>query len=213
MTFFKQNESQTETTMQKRAKHDAGSSSAGEITLLLSDMKNPKTLDRLMRLTYDRLHQLAAARLRHERSGHSLQATELVDETCLRLITKGVVYENRAHFFGAASKAMRRILVEAARRRGARKRGGGWHRIDTDQAGLIGCEQESDLLDFNSMLTRLEAVDPGLSKVVELRIFGGWSWREIADILEIAESTARRRFSDARNWLRAAVACSDRGVA
>lgn len=174
----------------------------GDLTLLLSDMKNPESLQRLMRLAYPDLHHVAEARFRKERPGHTWQPTALVNEACIRLIESGGPFHNRRHFFGAASRAMRRLLLDSARRRKAQKRGGHWQRVEFDPAEDIGFEQSSDLLDFNTALQLLERLQPRLSEVAELRVFGGWSFDEIAHILGIAESTARRRWTRAKIRLR-----------
>jgi RNA polymerase sigma factor (TIGR02999 family) len=175
---------------------------AGELTLLLSDVNNPEALWTVMRLAYNELHSIAGAHFRREFPGRTLQPTALLHEACLRLIEGGAVLQNRRHFFGAASKAMRRILVDSARRRRATKRGGQWRRVEFSEAERIGFEQQDDLLDFHAALTRLAAAKPLWSEVAELRVFGGWSTAEAAVILEIATSTARRRWALARRWLR-----------
>jgi RNA polymerase sigma factor (TIGR02999 family) len=181
------------------------STSPSEITLLLSDETNPESLRAVMRLAYGELRGIAAHHCRTEPPGRTWQPTALVNEACIRLIESGTPLKNRRHFFGAASEAMRRILVDSARRRRAQKRGGCWRRVDFTAAEQIGFEQPSELLDLNAALTRLEAVEPRLSEVVKLRVFGGWSTTEIAMILGIGESTTRRHWLAARTWLRGAI--------
>jgi RNA polymerase sigma factor (TIGR02999 family) len=159
-----------------------------------------------MRLAYDELHRIAVGHFRHEPPGRTLQPTALVHEAFIRLIGEGAVFKNRRYFFAAASKAMRRILVDSARRRRARKRGGDLRRVDFNAAERVGFEQAGDLLDFHATLRRLGAAKPVWAEAAELRVFGGWSTKEVATILGIGESTARRRWAKAKNWIRDAIA-------
>lgn len=181
---------------------------AGELTLLLSDINNPESLWTAMGLAYEELHGIAAHYVRYEPQGRTLQPTILLNEACIRLKKSGTVFKNRRHFFGAAAKAMRRVLLDAARRRRATKHGGHLRRVDFSEAERFGFEQPSELLDFHAALTRLERVQPLWSEVAELRVFGGWSTRQAATILGIGQSTARKRWASAREWLRKALAAS-----
>jgi len=174
----------------------------GEITLILANVNDPDSLKIVMALAYEELHSVASRQCRNEPTGRTWQPTALLNEACIRLMAAGTTLKNRRHFFGAASHAMRRILIERARWRKAQKRGGRWRRVDFSEAEAIGFEQTSDLLDFNAALTRLGKVEPRLSEVAELRVFGGWSTCEIATILGIGPSTARRRWALARNRIR-----------
>lgn len=185
-------------------------SSPGEITLVLSNTKDPDSLRTVLRLVYDELHGIAVRHCRQESPGRTLQPTALLNEACIRLLESDTRFENRGHFFGAASKTMRRVLVDRARRRGAKRRGGNWRRVDFAEAEQIGFEQPSDLLDFNAALTRLEAAKPGLSQIVELRVFGGFTNNEVAVILGIGKSTARRKWSAATERLRSAIVSQSR---
>jgi RNA polymerase sigma factor (TIGR02999 family) len=194
-----------EASMQDASKNTL-TSSVGEITLLLSGTKNPDALRTVMQLAYDELHSIAARHCYNEPPGRSLQPTALVSEACIRLIKDGAVFQNRRHFFGAASKAMRRAIVDSARRRRAKKRGGDWQRVDFAEAERIGFERPSELLDFDAALARLERLQPRLCEIAELRVFGELSTKEIATILDIGQSTARRRWAKAKKWLREAIA-------
>ena len=161
-----------------------------------------------MRLAYSELHNIAVHHFRQELLVQSLQPTDILNEACVRLLTDGTMYKNRRYFFGAASQAMHRILVENARRRGARKRGGGFRRVDFSEAERIGFEQPSELLDFHTALRRLGKVNPRWAETAELRVFGEWSTPEVAVILGIGQSTARRRWQKAREWIRDTIARS-----
>jgi RNA polymerase sigma-70 factor (ECF subfamily) len=179
--------------------------SAGTFTLILSDKTNPDSLRTVMALAYDELRAIAAHHCRKERPSRTMQPTALVNEAYLRLIKSDVTFKNRKHFFCTASRAMRRILVDTARRRKAKIRGGNWHRTDFTEAERIGFEQPSDFLDFETALARLEALDRRLSEIVELRVFGGCSNNEAAMILGMGNATARRQWSNAKKWLRDAI--------
>lgn len=182
--------------------------SAGELTLLLSDLQNPESLRTVMRLAYGDFHDIARGYARKEPPGCTLTPTALVNEACLRLLVEGSTlgpFDNRRHFFGVAARVMRRILVDRARRRNAQKRGGGWTRVDFSDAERIGFEQPIELLDFHAVLTRLHEFRPLWGEMAELRIFGGWSTLQAAGIVGIAPSTARRRWARAKDWLRRAL--------
>ncbi len=175
---------------------------AGDITLLLSNTNDPESLRTVMRLAYKELHGIAVHHFREEPPGGTLQPTALIHEVFLRFFGGKAVFENRRHFFAAASRAMYRILVENARRRGAFKRGGHSIRVDFSEAERIGFEKSSELLDFHTALRRLEELKPLWAEIAELRVFGEWSNPEAAVILGIGKSTARRRWQKARAWLR-----------
>jgi RNA polymerase sigma factor (TIGR02999 family) len=157
----------------------------------------------LLPLVYDELRKLAAQKLAHEKPGQTLQATALVHEAYLRLVGegKGPGWDSRGHFFAAAAEAMRRILVEAARRRGARKRGADLERIDLPElAGPPGGDA-IDLLALDEALGRLEALHPEKARVVQLRFFAGCTLEETAQALGISRATAERHWMVARAWL------------
>ena len=156
----------------------------------------------MLPLVYDELRRLAARYLLHERSGHTLQATALVNEAYLRLIeVKRVQWQNRAHFFAMAARLMRRILVDAARARGAHKRGGGAPMLSLDEALVVSTEPGNDLVALDEALTALAAVDVRKSQVVEMRFFGGLSIDETAEALHVSRDTVKRDWKMAKLWL------------
>ena len=158
----------------------------------------------LLPLVYDELRKLAAARMSAEVSGHTLQPTALVHEAYLRLVGDQR-FDGRGHFFAAAAEAMRRILVEAARRRGSRKRGGDRIRYEFDPAALAAPERAEELLAVNDALDGLAAVDPQAAELVKLRYFAGLSVDEAAAALGTSTRTTERLWVYARTWLRRAI--------
>jgi RNA polymerase sigma factor (TIGR02999 family) len=175
-----------------------------DITVLLGAAAgDPRAAADLLPLVYDELRRLAAARMAAERPGQTLQATALVHEAYLRLVGGGQPdgWNGRGHFFAAAAEAMRRILIETARRKGGPQHGGGWHRVALADA-LPGVVTPDDrLLDFDQVLTRLQAVDPPAARLVELRFFAGLTMQEAADALGLPLRTAERNWTFARTWL------------
>jgi RNA polymerase sigma factor (TIGR02999 family) len=161
-----------------------------------------EALAALMPLVYDELRRLAARHMRRERPGQTLQATALVHDVYLRLLRDSrLSWQNRAHFFGIAARSMRQILIERARTRGAAKRGGSRVRV-TFEPGLIAAESPSlDLEALDEALTRLDALDAELARVVEVRFFGGLSIEETAEALKISPATVKRRWTVAKAWL------------
>jgi len=158
--------------------------------------------DRLMELVYDELRGKAAAFLRRERPGHTLQPTALVHETYLRLIDQNrVVWQNKAHFLGVAAQIMRRVLMDHARSRRAAKRGGGRTRVTFDEAFSGRAPRALDLVALDEALDELEQLDPAHSRIVELRAFGGLSVEETAEVMELSPATVKRHWSFARAWL------------
>lgn len=148
------------------------------------------------------MRRLAAGYLRHERHGHTLQATALVNEAYLRLVeVQQVQWQNRAHFFAMAARLMRRILVDAARSRGYQKRGGGAPVLSLDEALIVPIEPGGDLVALDDALTALAAVDVRKSQVVEMRFFGGLSLEETAEALHISRDTVKRDWKMAKLWL------------
>ena|SRR5579883_617289 len=164
---------------------------------------NADSAARLMPLVYDELRRLAAKYLRQERSGHTLQATALVHEAYLRLVdTTNVSWQNRAHFFGIAAHLMRQILVQYARERGARKRGGDAQKLSLDKTVSFPQQREFDIEDLDAALNKLAELDAEQSKIVELRFFGGLTIEETAEALGVSSSTVKREWTSARAWLR-----------
>ena len=175
-----------------------------DITQLLSAASagDRKAAAELLPLVYDELRKLAAARMAAEAPGQTLQPTALVHEAYLRLVGSNPdqPWNGRTHFFAAAAEAMRRILVEAARRKQAPKHGGGLRRVDLDD--LIQEEDALDqVLDIDQALTRLQVVDPVAARLVELRYFGGLNMEDAAEALGLTLRTAQRNWTFARTWL------------
>ncbi|MBI3261704.1 MAG: sigma-70 family RNA polymerase sigma factor [Acidobacteria bacterium] len=161
-----------------------------------------RALATLMPLVYDELRRLAAAYLRRERPGQTLQATALVHEVYIRLLQDSqLAWQNRAHFFGIAARSMRQILVERARARRAEKRGGERVRVTLDPGLVAAAPRSFDLEVLDDALTRLGALDPDFARVVEVRFFGGLSIEETAEALSVSPATIKRRWSLAKAWL------------
>ena len=151
---------------------------------------------------YAELHRLAHHHMRAERRGGTLQTTALVNEAYLRLVdTRRIRWESRAHFLGVAAQAMRRVLVDAARARGARKRGGAESPVVLDEALLAAPERSASLLALDDALTALASVDPRKSQMVELRYFAGLSVAETATVLGVSPETVHRDWRVAKAWL------------
>jgi len=166
--------------------------------------------DRLLERVYDTLRRIAIAQLRGERSGHTLQPTALVHEAYLRLLgQRDVDWRDRAHFFGLASKTMRRILVDHARRRRAQKRGAGEEveslSVEVTAGGAGDPTEAVDLLDLDRALDRFAERFPRQAKVVEMRYFSGLEFDQVAVALEVSPRTVKRDWSFARAWLRDAL--------
>ena len=160
-------------------------------------------LEELTPLVYQQLHRLAHHHLKHERPGHTLQTSALVNEAYLRLVDwKNVRWQNRAHFFAVSAQLMRRILVDFARSRRYGKRGGGVPALVLDEAALISSEKSTDLVALDEALASLSQLDARQSRVVELRFFGGLTVEETAEVLKVSAGTVRRDWSLARAWLR-----------
>ncbi len=180
-----------------------------DITLVLFQIESgdPSAADRLLPLVYDELRKLAAARLAHEQPGQTLQATALVHEAYLRLVEPAqhtASWDNRHHFFAAGAEAMRRILVEQARRKKSLRRGGDRVRLDVDQDEL-SCDfddAEADrILAIHEALDELEVMSPRKAQLVKLRFFAGMSFEEAAAALGVSTVTAKRDWAAARVWL------------
>ena len=158
--------------------------------------------DQLIALVHDELRRIARRHMGHERPGHSLQATALVNEAYMRLIDiKHVQWQNRAHFFAMSARVMRRILVDSARARGNEKRGGGVAKVPFDEALLVPQQPGQDLVALDEALQALETVHPRKSQVVEMRFFGGLSLEETAEALHVSVDTVKRDFRSAKLWL------------
>jgi RNA polymerase sigma factor (TIGR02999 family) len=158
--------------------------------------------EELLPLVYGELRRLAAARMAHEAAGQTLQPTALVHEAWLRLVADpNRTWENRAHFFGAAAEAMRRILIENARRKSRLKHGGGQARLNIEDLELEGTPTDDKVLLINEALENLETQDPELARLVVLKFFGGLTNEEVAESLQLSARTAERQWAYAKAWL------------
>ena len=175
-----------------------------EVTRLLADWRNgdQTALDRLLPLVYEELHRIAARYMRGERREHTMQTTALVNEAYMRLADyKRMQWQDRAHFFAVAAQAMRRILIDFARARHNRKRGGDAQRVSLDEGIAPAPDNSTDLLALNEALERLEKMNARQARVVELRYFGGLDEKEVGHVLGIAPRTVRADWRLARAWL------------
>jgi RNA polymerase sigma factor (TIGR02999 family) len=177
-----------------------------DVTRILNaiDRGDTQAARQLLPLVYDELRRLAARRLAREAPGQTLDATGLVHEAYMRLVGPGAGprWDGRAHFFGAAAEAMRRILVENARRKRSRKRGGDRIREDLDPARIAAPEPSEDLIALDAALDRLAEADPAAAELVKLRYFAGLTIPQAADVLGLSARSADRLWAYARAWLR-----------
>jgi RNA polymerase sigma factor (TIGR02999 family) len=187
------------------------------VTQILAQIEsgNPAAAEQLLPLVYDELRKLAAARLAHEKPGQTLQATALVHEAYLRLVQPGVrtpeagsdgrspvqAFNSRGHFFAAAAEAMRRILIESARRKDQVKRGGDRQRVDLDAAAAVTNITPDQLLALDESLALLERQDAAAAKIFKLCYFVGCSVEEAAELIGVSRATAYRHWTFARAWL------------
>ncbi|HET9294754.1 MAG TPA: ECF-type sigma factor [Gemmatimonadales bacterium] len=180
------------------------SSDTQPVTLLLLELRDGQSgaMDRLFPLVYEELRRIARRALRRERTGHTLATTGLVHEAYLRLVDQTrVEYQDRAHFFGIAARAMRQILVDYARRHRAAKRGGA-QRVVTLEEGALALEDRAEaLLALDEALTDLESVDARLGQIVQCRFFGGLTEDETAEVVGVTARTVRRDWLKAKGWL------------
>jgi len=159
--------------------------------------------ERLIPLVYRELRSLAAALLRRERPNHTLQPTELVNEAYLRLVDqRRVEWQGKTHFFAIGAQAMRRVLVDHARSRLRRKRGGGARRVEFSENLQISSEREGDVLALEEALKTLEKLDPAQARIVELRFYGGLSVAEVAEVMGRSKRNVEREWTMIRAWLR-----------
>ena len=178
-------------------------SSSGEVTRLLQAIAkgNRRAQEELIPLVYDELRRIAAVYMRKERPDHTLQATALVHEAYLKLVSQRTGWKNRSHFIGVAAKQMRRLLVDYARRRQAEKRAAGLNKVQFEDALAMARERPAALVALDEALERFGQEYGRKAQVVELRFFGGQTEEEIAVSLEISEKTVRRDWEFARAWL------------
>ncbi|MBK7629243.1 MAG: sigma-70 family RNA polymerase sigma factor [Ignavibacteriales bacterium] len=174
------------------------------ITLLLEDCVNGKkeAINELLPLVYNELKKISSKYLHEEYRNHTLQTTELVHEAYIKLIGgQEINWQNRGHFFGIAANSMRQILVDYARKHNSQKRGEGKTHLSLENAEDIAFESEEDIIALDDAMKKLEAFDPDLSKVVELRFFGGLNVDETSKVLNCSASTVKRDWSLAKAWL------------
>ena len=176
-----------------------------EVTRILSAIEqgDPHAAEQLLPLVYDELRRLAAQKLVQEKPGQTLQATALVHEAYIRLVDveKAQHWNSRGHFFAAAAEAMRRILVESARRKGRHKHGGDWGRVDFEELDVTTSVSPDQLVDLDDALARLAALDHLAGELVKLRYFAGLPLDQASAILGVSTATAYRHWAYARAWL------------
>lgn len=176
-----------------------------DVTQILSQIENGdgQAAEKLLPLVYDELRRLAAEMMAHEKPGQTLQATALVHEAYIRLVDTDEAqhWNSRGHFFGAAAEAMRRILVEQARRKCGRKQGGQWERLYVPLDGLCEPDMPERMLAIDEALRKLSQENPQVARLVELRYFAGLSPDEAASALGVSTRTARRYWVYAKAWL------------
>ena len=176
-----------------------------DVTRILDAVEqgDPRAAEKLLPLVYNELRALAARKMAQEAPGQTLEATALVHEAYVRLVDveKAQHWNSRGHFFAAAAEAMRRILIEKARQKSTQRRGQGRVRGELRNDDLVVMPVEDELLDVDEALTRLSAIDAEAAEVVKLRLFGGLSVEEIAEVQQISPRTVKRNWAYARAWL------------
>ena len=175
-----------------------------DVTVLLAGVEqgDPKAADQLLDLVYGELRRLATFKMAQEAPGQTLQPTALVHEVWLKLVGAGErKFENRAHFFAVAAEAMRRILIDRARRRQTQRHGGQYERVPLEETGLISPAEDDQLLAVDEALERLAHEHPAQAQVVKLRYFGGMTNEEAAQALDLSVSTVKNYWAFARAWL------------
>ena len=179
---------------------------ADSLTEILHDARtgDPRLAKKLFQLAYGELRRLAGSMLRSERSGHTLQATALVNEAYLKLLgEESPSFESRAHFFAIAARVMRQILVDHARKHFSQKRGGGAEKLELNEGLAVSNEQLKPLLDLNDALDALAQADPRKAQVIEMRFFAGMTGEEIAEATGLSTATVARDLRMAQAWLAA----------
>ena len=175
-----------------------------DVTRILDAVRqgDPKAGEELLPLVYEELRKLAAHKMAHEAPGQTLQPTALVHEAWLRLVGADPQHwSGRAHFFGAAAEAMRRILIESARRKARLKRGGKLERVELDELPIAAPDSDETLLKMDEALHQLEAEDPEKARIVKLKFFVGLTNQQVAESLGVAERTVERAWAYAKVWL------------
>lgn len=176
-----------------------------EVTLILGAINagDPKAADQLLPLVYEELRKVAGAKMAREKHGQTLQATALVHEAWLRLTgSEGKAqWNSRGHFFGAAAEAMRRILVDRARKKARQRHGGGLEKVDLEHVTIATADSDDTVLALHDALEKLAIESPRKAEIVKMRYFTGMGHAEIAEVLNISEPTVRRHWAFARSWL------------
>jgi RNA polymerase sigma factor (TIGR02999 family) len=175
-----------------------------DVTLILNALErgDKEAIDKLLPAVYEELRQLADHKLARERPGHTLQATALVNEAYLRLVdSQNQNWRSRTYFFGAAAEAMRRILIESARRKQRFKYGGGRMRVELVNGKITSGGRSEDLIALDEALTELAETDPKKAELVKLRYFAGLTIEQAAELLNISSATAKRQWTYTRAWL------------
>ncbi len=183
-----------------------------DVTRILNAIEqgDAEAINTLLPAVYEELRQMANRKLSTEGPGHTLQATALVHEAYLRLVgSEGGRWPSRTYFFGAAAEAMRRILVEHARKKRSKKRGGDRRRVDFMTADVMADESPDDLIAMDEALTQFSQTDPAKAELVKLRFFAGLSFEQAAELLDISPATARRHWNYARAWLYGRICSAD----
>lgn len=171
-------------------------------TLTAMEQGDPRASDELLPLVYNELRRMAANKMAAEPAGHTLQPTALVHEAWLKLVAPPAQsWQNRAHFFGAAAEAMRRLLIDRARRKGRQRRGAGVVHLDVAELEIAGPDHDDQMLALTEALDRFAALEPRQAELVKLRYFLGLRIEEAAEVLGISEATAKRWWAYARAWL------------
>jgi RNA polymerase sigma-70 factor, ECF subfamily len=182
--------------------------SMSEVTAMLTNHPggDAAALERLVPLVYEELHRMARNYLRHERNGHTLQATALINEAYLRLHSqRESQWQNRAHFLAISAQMMRRILLDHARQRQAKRRGGAEQKLSLDEALVVSKERSAELIALDEALDRLSTIDPQQAHIVVLHFFGGLTMKEIAEVLGCEQNLVQQEWRMAKAWLHCAV--------
>ena len=182
-----------------------------EVTRILAEIEagDPQAAEQLLPLVYGELRKLAAQRLAQEKPGQTLQATALVHDAYIRLVGAGSRFSIRGHFFAAAAEAMRRILVDQARRRLSVRHGGTHRRCELWEGDAIDIPLNAELIDLDEAMTKLAEVDAQAAEVVKLRVFAGMTVEEVAEVQSVSPRTVKRTWTYARAWLGRALAAYD----
>jgi len=174
-----------------------------QVTQLLESMRegDQNAVNELTPLVYDELRRLAARQMSGERGSHTLQATALVNEAYMRLVGADISYQDRTHFFAVAARTMRRILVDHAKTRGRKKRGGDFAKVTLEEGLVMSPEPDSDIMRLDDALKLLEEQDERKAKVIELHFFGGLTYDEIAKAVDVSPATVHRELRMGKAWL------------